>query len=125
MLLRRPQAMNKSLQRNLSPNYNRLFQIVSVVQDEHVRAVSLCDAATGSTDLAFEQPVSVDRVILCDAQPLTAPLDDGSERTLVRINGKSATVKAVALDGRIHVQYDGSATTEVVDLTTCNYEWLN
>ena len=125
VLLKRPAAVTKSLQRNQPPYYNRLFQIVSQVGQELVRAYTLCDAASGDTNLGFAQPVSADRLLPRVIQPLVAPVGDDQERTRISINGRSASVKAIAIDGRVHVMFDGETNTELVDLTNCNYQWLN
>ena len=81
------------------------------------------DPATGSTEFEFAQPVSTDRLIPIEMLPLTRP---HNERTRLRSGGRTGSVTATCIDGRVHVKWDDmpDGQTEVVDLADLPHEFI-
>ena len=89
---------------------------------DEARTVTLMDPATGSTTFEFAQPVSTDRLVPVDVLPLTRPHD---EKTRLRAGGRTGTVQATCIDGRVHVEWgDTPGQTEVVDLADMPHEFI-
>ena len=102
----------------------RVFQIFDAPAPlGEARTVTLMDPATGSTEFEFAQPVSTDRLIPIEMLPLTRP---HNERTRLRSGGRSGSVTATCIDGRVHVKWDDlpDGQTEVVDLADLPHEFI-
>jgi hypothetical protein len=101
----------------------RLFQVHSAPGGDpaKARAYTLMDPATGLTTFEFAQPVAADRLIAVEVLPLTHA---GDVRTRFRSNNRVGEVTATCVDGRVHVRWEGSTGTEVVDLSRLDHEFL-
>jgi hypothetical protein len=102
-----------------------IYQVRDIIhggsREVPVRSCVLCDPATGSTELGFAQPVSVDQLRPVEILPLSQPVAEGSTR--LKIGDKYGTVVNQCIDGRVYVRFDGESTDRLFDLSRTNYRW--
>ena len=87
-----------------------------------MRSCVICDPSTGSTDLGFTQPVSVDLLRSVEVLPLSRPVAEGHTR--IRIADKVGSIVNQCMDGRVYVKFDDTVTEELYDLSKTNYQWV-
>ena len=126
VLVKKGSFSSDERRKSQTPNLDVVYQIADQTGGEaRSRAFVLCDPVTGSKELGFHQPVSADRLVPVQlAPPLTTPIGPDQPRTRLTVGGKTGTIEAVGIDGRVHVKWD-HAGTEVLDLTTTSYQWLD
>ena len=126
VLMQRARGAAREGGRAESRHHDTVYQIVDQCggPGDVARAFTICDAATGKTDLGFSQPVSADRLIAVEVLPLTRP--DGDSLTRLQAGERQGTIVGQCIDGSVHIQWDdapaGKPTHERLD--ALNYRWL-
>ena len=125
VLLKKGHFSSEESRKSQAPNFDVVYQIVDQTGgEERTRAFVLCDPINGSKDLGFHQPVSADRLVPVQLAPLSTPIGPDQPRTRLTVNRKTGSIEAVGIDGRVHVKWDDGGT-EILDLTTTAYQWLD
>ena len=103
-----------------------VYQVHDIVEggtrEVPVRSCVLCDPSTGSTELGFTQPVSVDDLKAVEILPVARPVAEG--RTRVKIGEKVGTVINQCMDGRVYIRFDGEQIDRLYDLSRTDYQWV-
>ena len=102
-----------------------IYQVHDIIsggaREVPVRSCVLCDPSSGSTELGFSQPVSLD-LRPVEVLPLTRPMAEG--KTRIRIADKTGTVVNQCMDGEVHVKFDNEAHDKLLDLSRTDYQWI-
>jgi len=79
------------------------------------------DAATGSTDCGFAQPVSIEHLGPHEILPLA---HHHKEKSRILSDGKYGEVQATCVDGRVHVKWEDTQLITVEDLSRLPHEFV-
>ena len=100
----------------------QVYDIIAGGPGVPVRSCILCDPSTGSRELGFSQPVSIDHVYPVELLPTARPTEQGLTR--IKINDKYGTITNQCVDGRVYITFDGQQSPELFDLARTDYQWV-
>jgi len=100
----------------------RLYQVYSLPSSpKDSKTAWLMDAATGSTDCGFAQPVSIEHLVPVEILPLA---HHHKEKSRILSDGRYGEVQATCVDGRVHVLWEDTQRTTVEDLSRLPHEFV-